>query len=244
MWALIPLKRYGQAKQRLSGFLMPGERISLLKAMLEDLLFVLCGHPEIESVLLVSDEPTVKKMALDKALELITEEELGVNGLNDVVQAAVSKLAQRGIDDVMVIHGDLPLLTEQEISILIKSHQQAKSPAVTIAQDIEGQGSNCVLCTPASQMHFQYGVNSLQKHRVHAQEISASLQIINLPGAQCDIDTPVDLIKLVNHPLLVKASQTKRYLDESGIAEFIRNIPAESLAPLSLCATVNYQQLD
>lgn len=244
MWALIPVKRYCQAKQRLSGFLMPGERINLFKAMLEDLLGVLCDHPDIESVLLVSDEPAVNKLAIDKGLELLTEKELGVNGLNNVVQAAVTKLMQRGIDDVMVVHGDLPLLNEQEISILIQSHQQAKLPAVTIAQDTEGQGSNCVLCTPASKMYFQYGVNSLQKHSVHAKEISASLQIISLAGAQCDIDTPADLIELVNHPLLIKTSQTKRYLDESGIAEFIRNIPAESLAPLSLCATVNYQQLD
>jgi len=244
MWAVIPLKNFNNAKQRLSGLLLPSERVNLFKAMVEDLLTVLAQHPDLHGTILVSDDFTVKNLAQQHGLELVTETELGVNGLNEVVQATVNKLALRGIDDVMVIHGDLPLLTEQEISILIKSHQQAKSPAITIAQDTAGQGSNCVLCTPASQMHFQYGVNSLLKHKAHAIKISASLQIINLAGAQCDIDTPADLITLVNHPLLVKTSQTKRYLDESGITEFIRNIPEESSASHSLCSTVNYQQLD
>jgi len=244
MWAVIPLKEFINAKQRLSGFLLPSERVSLFKAMVEDLLSVVSQHPDLQGTVLVSDDYTVKNLAQQHGLELITERELGVKGLNEVVKATVNKLAQRGIDDVMIIHGDLPLLSEQEISTLIKLHKQVKSPVITIAQDGAGQGSNCLLSTPASKMHFQYGANSLQKHSVHAQEISASLQVINLAGAQCDIDTPADLIALVNHPLLVKASQTKRYLDESGIAKFIRNILTESLVPLSLCATVNYQQLD
>jgi 2-phospho-L-lactate guanylyltransferase len=239
MWVIIPLKVFSQAKQRLSGFLMPGERVAIFKAMVEDLLNVVGQHPDLAGVVLVSDDNDVADLAIKYSLELMTEKELGVGGLNEVVQAATAKLARRGIDDVMVIHGDMPLLTKHEISRLVALHNQALRPAVTIAQDSAGLGTNCMLCSPASLMSFQYGTNSLQKHQLHAINIGAQLQTIDLPGAGCDIDTPDDLIELVNSPALSCANFTNSYLEDSGIASYVKSLFSEQSAYLDQRFTFN-----
>ncbi len=242
MWALIPLKIFSNSKQRLSGFLMPGERVNLFQAMVKDLLTVVSSHPDIIGTTLVSDEPVAREFAHQYGLDLITEAELSASGLNGVVQAAATMLAERGIDELMVIHGDLPLLNADDISLLIAAHKKALAPAVTIAQDTAGQGTNCLLCNPAAKMKFQYGLGSLQKHQQHARLLGAELQTIDLPRAGFDIDVPDDLFQLVNNPQLAKARHTRQYLERSGIAANIKAIQKEPAALHARRAAVNFKQ--
>ena len=57
LWALIPVKDFVNAKQRLSGVLSPSERRGLSQAMVEDMLVCLGHVPGIDGILLVSDDP-------------------------------------------------------------------------------------------------------------------------------------------------------------------------------------------
>lgn len=230
MWALLPLKNICDAKQRLSSVLTPEERSGLFFAMVKDVLTVLQSHPEIDNTLIVSDDVAAQQLACDYGAELLTESELNVCGLNEAVQAGVGDLARRGFDDVMVIHGDLPLVSSAEISQLIDVHQQQLRhrnntdgragglSALTIAPDERREGTNCLLCSPASNMTYCYGVNSFSLHASQARNISMPLRVAYLPGAACDIDTPQDLMALVQRATPSNAQHSHHYISAHDLA--------------------------
>ena len=62
-WAVLPLKDFVDAKQRLSPVLEPHERRALVRAMLEDVLTVLTQCTQIQRVLIVSHEPEADAIA-------------------------------------------------------------------------------------------------------------------------------------------------------------------------------------
>lgn len=243
MWALLPLKKFSHAKQRLSAVLTSEQRSGLFLAMVKDVLSVLHLHPNIDNILIVSDDNDAGLLAKKYEAELLTESSLNVSGLNEAVQAGVNVLAQRGIDNVMIIHGDLPLISAAEISHLISVHKQqrsvfsaindtaistaALSSTLTIAPDERREGTNCLLCSPASQMRFSYGTNSFTLHAIQASQMAMSLQVVHLPGAACDIDTPKDLLALLQRANAHNAAYSFRYMTTIGLAERLSDAKAE-----------------
>ncbi|MDD3885196.1 MAG: 2-phospho-L-lactate guanylyltransferase [Gallionella sp.] len=217
MWVVLPAKNFFNAKQRLAGLLTPQERRNLFQAMLEDVLSVLSAHPLIQGVVLVSDDPVAKLLAQQYQVECLNESSLLAIGLNAVVQAAVKVLAMRGIHEVMVIHGDLPLISFAEITELITTHRKATRPALTLAPDRHREGTNCLICTPATAINYCYGNLSLSKHLHEGAKIGASVQLVDLPGVGFDIDWPDDVLTLINRPDLTAARHTSSYLKNSGI---------------------------
>jgi 2-phospho-L-lactate guanylyltransferase len=249
MWALLPLKEFAHAKQRLAGVLTPEERRDLFAAMVEDVLSVLHGHPDIENTLIISEDEHAFALARNYGAVCLSESNLSVRGLNEAVQAGVDQLAHAGIDEVMVIHGDLPLISAADIRHLVLSHQQlsqasvhkAATPALTIAPDEHRQGTNCLLCTPASSMTFCYGANSFTAHAVKASHVDMPLQVVSLPGVACDIDTPDDLNQLIQRASATCAQHSHRYIVEHDLSARIaaRKNRAEANSSLAQVQCVN-----
>jgi 2-phospho-L-lactate guanylyltransferase len=225
MHALIPVKLFEFAKQRLSSLLTPSERAELAAAMLEDMLCVLGQHPQLDGVLIVSGEPATRMLAQRYAVEVLPEGPLGTQKLNGVVRAAVDVLAARGIETVMVLHADLPLITGSEVSALIDAHLQAVGPAFTIAPDRHHDGSNCVLCTPAARFDFRYGRGSFLRHTHQAAARGATISVLDLPGAGFDIDWPQDLEVLLEQPGALR-TLTRACLLDAGILERLQMLPS------------------
>ena len=63
MWAILPLKDFVSAKQRLSGVLSASERRRLFHAMVEDVLSALSHAETIDSIVIVSDDPAASLLA-------------------------------------------------------------------------------------------------------------------------------------------------------------------------------------
>lgn len=196
MWAIVPVKRLSLAKQRLAQSLLPRERHQLCMAMLHDVLKTLSASPDLSGIVVVSDDLDAALVAADLGCEYLPETALNAHGLNGVVTAAVQSLAARGIDDVLVVHGDLPMFSGAELSTLLQMHANAGDRAVTIAADRHRLGSNCVAVSPARCLSFQFGENSLGKHITGAREAGLKSTVLILPGAALDIDTPDDLSAL------------------------------------------------
>ena len=231
MWALLPIKTLATAKQRLSHLLKASERQGLFTAMLHDVLAVLSRQSEVEGIMLVSDDPVVADLARRYGCEWMPETPLGARGLNAVVQAAVSALAQRDIDCIMVVHGDLPLLSNAALSQLIASHRRAGNKRLTLAPDRHRQGSNCMLATPASAFKFHYGADSCNKHVQQAAMSAFDAKVVLNTATGCDIDYPEDLVYLLEHAQGQVAQNTINYLNEQGIAARL-NSGASNLTPL------------
>lgn len=240
MWALLPLKSFANAKQRLSDVLTPEERAGLFQAMVQDVLKVLQLHPDIENTLIVSDDTAARELAQSYGADFLFEPTFnnswaaGEKRLNAAIQAGVNELAARGTDEVMIIHGDLPLISTSEISQLIRSHRQQGAFALTIAPDTHGVGSNCLLCTPAAGFTYCFGKNSFANHVSQANQLGMSLQTITLPGVGCDIDTPADLLTLINRAEQHSTSHTLRYLSTHGLLEPLKRREAAMVSETEL----------
>lgn len=240
MWALIPLKRFANAKQRLSSVLSDEERSGLFLAMINDVLTVLHVHPDIDNILLVSDDPDVEQLAASYGVDWLTEQQLGVSGLNDAISAGVDYLCDKGVEEVFVIHGDLPLLSAIEVSHLISTHQYNGfivsqtgqdanvSSVLTLAPDRHQQGTNGLICSTNSRLRFAYGENSFFKHRALAEQSNMGIQVVNLPGLAADIDKPEDLITLVQRASERIAVHSYQFIKAHGLAQRILEAATDS----------------
>lgn len=223
VWALLPLKDFVNAKQRLSGVLAAHERRALVQAMAEDVIEQLVAAP-LERIVLISDDPSASLLAEHYGVEHWPEGALlktyGVSGgLNAAVGAGAQRAAQLGAQAVLVVHGDLPLLATDEITQILQTAATLPTPAVVLVSDRREQGSNCLLCAPPTVLAFQYGENSFAHHRHSALAAGVAVKTLQLDGAACDIDTPADLLTLLD---CQAARHSVRYLHDSGIAGRLR----------------------
>ena len=230
MWALLPVKRGEYAKERLAGALTATERRALCRAMLEDLLLVLCNHPLLEGVAVVSDDPDMQALAKRLSALVLEESSLHACGLNTVVQAAVREMAHSGISDAMVVHGDLPLLNASEVTNLVTIHAALGASAITLAPDRRGVGTNCILYSQSPDFRFTYGTDSFQKHCDQVLTSGMPWAIGQYPGTACDIDYPDDLLYFLESATGDDTSRTLRYLMRSGIAHRLRGTMGISIA--------------
>jgi 2-phospho-L-lactate guanylyltransferase len=237
MRAIVPVKNFSQAKRRLSELLQPEERKHFVHAMLEDVLRALSGCPRLGGITLLSDEQAVKDLAAEYGVDYLDERSLPIPGLNGVVQSAVAALGLQGEHEVMVIHGDLPLIHVAEIEKLIAAHRRAGVPALTIGPDGNREGTNCMICTPASSITYCYGSSSFSKHCHQAASFGASLRIVDVAGVGFDIDWPCDLKKLVSRSSEHPDSRTIRYLEGSGIADRVKAMFLDESDAMKRCGT-------
>ncbi len=218
-WVLLPVKDLVKAKSRLSGVLAPHERRALAQAMVEDVLSALAAVSELDGVLLISDDPAADLLAHKYAIEAVTEESLGCSDLNSAVEAGMVVLEQRGIEDVLILHSDIPLLQPAHIKELLQDYRQSGAD-VLLVPDLAGGGSNLMLCKTTRPPEFCYGPGSCAAHRASARERSLQLLLVEHASIGLDVDEPDDLLRLYR----VLRSQgagghTARLLLDTGIAQ-------------------------
>ena len=220
-WALLPIKDLVQAKTRLGGVLASHERRALAQAMAEDVLDALTSAEHIAGVLLVSDDPGADMLAAKYGVDWLPEAELGASGLNAVVAAGCETLRQRGIEQVMVVHSDLPLLRASDVDSLVTRF--ASEPAdLLLVPDRRRDGTNILLARSDRLPAFHYGSGSFDAHRVAAEQQDLVVDEQQMPDAALDIDQPADLIdawyRLQTDPAATRPGRhTRAFLSRSEI---------------------------
>ncbi|MCZ6830769.1 MAG: 2-phospho-L-lactate guanylyltransferase [Gammaproteobacteria bacterium] len=198
VWALLPLKDLVKAKSRLAGILAPHERRALVQAMVEDVFAVLHGHQGLQGVLVVSDDPSAEMLAHKYSLQWVAEKQLGCRGLNGAVAAATDFLAARGAKEVLVLHGDIPLLQQQDVTALLALYEGSDVDMV-IGPDLAGTGTNAMLFPVRKRPTFHYGDNSCQAHQRSGRALGHKVCLLRRIGIGLDVDTPADLLHLYEH---------------------------------------------
>lgn len=196
MLALIPVKSLDTSKQRLADVLPGNARRRLSIAVLGDVLDTLRVHAAIDRVLLASADRQVAVMAHDFNVGFLDEAELACSGLNGTVNAVAARLAQEGVTRLMVVHGDLPLLSRDELSRFVATHAAAAAPAVTLTPDGRRDGTNLLAWNPASAFRADYGQGSFARHCNQCHALGMVPTVCVLPGAGFDIDLAEDFTRL------------------------------------------------
>jgi len=216
MWCIIPIKSLNQAKHRLKHVLYPEERQDFFKAMFEDVLSTMMSVPDFEQVAVATVCPAAGIIAKKYgAIVLSTSHDQGQTAA--VVRSA-KILDARGITSMLVIPGDVPLVTVEEIKIVLDLHEKAPSMTIVPAQD--ELGSNCIALSPTIAAPLRFGPNSYFPHLETARKLGLSLQTPKLPGLGLDIDTPKDLLKLSRQTVCTRAQE---YLLKKNIVERLNN---------------------
>lgn len=215
IWAVLPVKDFANAKQRLAEFLNRQERRRLAEKMLEDVLTALVETPALAGVLVVTRDPAAKQIAKTYGARVLIESRN--QGQSVAVTRAAAALAAENITGLLSVPGDIPLITSAEISTVLGSHGQA--PAMTIVPAWDRRGSNCILCSPPDLIPFRFGLDSFKPHLRAATELGIEPVITPLPGIGLDIDGPVEISRLLNMP---PVSRAQTFLIEAGIADRLR----------------------
>jgi 2-phospho-L-lactate guanylyltransferase len=196
IWAVVPVKEVGGAKERLASLASPAFRQRLALAMCEDVLSALAGASELAGVLVVTVDPGAADLARRYGARPI---EAGArDGHTGAVTAAARLLAGEGRAAMLTMPGDVPLASPAEIAALLAAHQPA--PSFTIAPSHDEGGSNAILCSPPDAVPLRFGVDSFFPHLRAAEAQGIRPSVVRLPGIALDIDNPEDLAAFARLP--------------------------------------------
>lgn len=188
--AIVPVKRFCEAKQRLAPHLGAEFRIGLATAMLGDVLGCLRDVPELSGVLVVTGDDEAAALARAHGADVLPEPVPG--GHNAAVNHAVRHLAGRTTEGVLVLPGDVPGMTPAEVSALLHRHGAGRALSIVPARDRDG--SNAILATPADLLTFSYGPGSFLRHMEAARSGGVTPAVRHFPGIALDIDTMEDML--------------------------------------------------
>jgi 2-phospho-L-lactate guanylyltransferase len=230
--AVIPIKQLEDAKQRLSGLLNSNERKLLFQAMVDDVLTAVEACTYIDNIVVVTNDQAVAELARGFGAEIRPEPE--PPGLIEAVTETGKQLAAEGVECMLFLPGDVPLVTPEELEVVLEGFGMSGKPEFMIVPASDLGGSNCVACSPPDCMSFGFGINSFRKHLALARDRGIDPQVTKLPGIGLDIDTPSDISELmaeIEHSTEGQGARsgysTVRLLEEIGIRQRLEEESAD-----------------
>jgi 2-phospho-L-lactate/phosphoenolpyruvate guanylyltransferase len=194
LWAVVPVKERGGAKERLAAILRPEMRQALALAMLEDVLAAVTATPGIAGLLVITVDPEAGRLAASYGARLI--EEGARSGHTGAAVAAARLLVAEGRAGMLTLPGDIPLVTPAELAQVLAAHPPA--PSFTIAPSHDERGSNAIACSPPDAVPLHFGENSFYPHLRAAEAHGIKPNVLHLPGIALDIDNPEDVVSFMH----------------------------------------------
>jgi 2-phospho-L-lactate guanylyltransferase len=212
--AILPVKSFGAAKQRLGSLLGAGSRQALAQAMFQDVLASLRKVEGIERIVLVASEPSVE-FAADEQVVLL-EDEVG-DGQSPAAMTGIRWALASAFERVLLVPGDTPLLSATELSALLANAPEE----VVIVPDRHGTGTNGLLLRPPTAIEPSFGPGSLDRHVAAADAAGVSHRVERVPSLMFDVDTSDDLAVVAeaiesSHAVAPRTRGALRQLDRAG----------------------------
>ena len=117
--AILPVKRFDQAKQRLGEALGAATRATLAAAMFADVLAQIERAAALDEIMVVSGEPGVQKLAREAGAVLIDDP--AEKGQSHAALAGLARAAAKGYDRALLVPGDCPLVDPGELDLLVEA---------------------------------------------------------------------------------------------------------------------------
>ena len=191
LWALVPLKRLAEAKQRLAPVLETAPRTELMLSMAADVLAALVQIEAVERVLIVSEDPAAEKLAQDAGVEWFHLSPGG--GLNSDLECAAAFAREQGAGQVLIVHADLPFLRPEPLRRFIANRSDKTT---RLAACKAGTGTNLLLTPLPLTFPLVFGSHSLARFQRLLGEMA---NVVRNSALSMDIDNPEDLDCLLMH---------------------------------------------
>jgi 2-phospho-L-lactate/phosphoenolpyruvate guanylyltransferase len=205
--AILPVKTFGRAKQRLTGGF--GDRPGLAAAMVADVLDALDAVSELDGVIVVTAQAVSARTDVQIVHDPVEA------GQSAAASRGIAAALERGFERVLLVPGDCPALDPAEVSALL-----AVRGDVVIVPDRHGTGTNALLLAPPDVMAPAFGEGSFARHERLAGEAGAAFVVAEAGSLELDVDTPDDLAAL-RRALASRpggAMRTRRLLEDAAVA--------------------------
>lgn len=186
--AILPVKSFPRAKQRLGVDVGEDMRGELARAMVGDVLVAVHRCAAIERVIVVTNEPSVRAAALYKNAVVI--EDALEQGQSEAVSLGLDRATAEGFQRALCIPGDCPALDPLQIDELLCS---PATPAVLVIPDRHGTGTNGLLLSPPRAIEPSFGAGSCKRHLALAKAAGVRSEVARVSSLLLDIDTSDDL---------------------------------------------------
>ena len=189
--AILPVKRFAAAKQRLAPGMGATHRAELAEAMLEDVLEAIAGARSIERTVVVSSEPRAIESARAAGADLVADPDEG--GHSGAALAGIARAGELGAECVVLLPIDCPLLDSRELERLLTGLPERY---IAIVPDRHGTGTNALALTPPDAIAPSFGEGSCARHVAAARAAGVPFGLEELPSLALDLDTPADVVAL------------------------------------------------
>ncbi|QEC48170.1 2-phospho-L-lactate guanylyltransferase [Baekduia soli] len=188
--AVLPVKRFGAAKQRLNDDLSDGTRRALAEAMVTDVLIALRRTRGVDEVLVVSGEHAAVALAAGYDAAAVIDDPTDA-GHSAAALRGIEAALERGATRVVLVPGDCPALDPVELDALLA--RAGTGPGVLVVPDRHGDGTNALVLTPPDVMAPAFGPGSRARHEELAREAGAECEAVEVRTLGLDVDTLDDL---------------------------------------------------
>jgi 2-phospho-L-lactate/phosphoenolpyruvate guanylyltransferase len=186
--AVLPIKTYVRAKQRLSEAVGVPDRRSLAEAMVGDVLDELPSVPGLDRVIVVTAEPSAAAAARAAGADVVHDPHEA--GQSAAALIGVRAALEAGAERVLLVPGDCPAIDPGEIAGLLERQGQA---GVVIVPDRHGAGTNALLLSPPDVIEPSFGPGSFARHAARAHAAETRVRVAEIRSLGLDVDTPDDL---------------------------------------------------
>jgi 2-phospho-L-lactate guanylyltransferase len=188
--AVLPVKSFAHAKQRLEEALSSGLRRALAEAMFADVLTALRRVPELDAILVVTSDVTAERLAAADGVDVVEDPE--EHGQSVAAERGVRHALARGAQRVLLVPGDCPALEPAELSAFLTRAHVGRRGAV-IVPDRHGTGTNGLLLCPPDVVAPAFGPGSRERHEERAREAGVAHVVVEVSSLAVDVDTADDL---------------------------------------------------
>jgi 2-phospho-L-lactate guanylyltransferase len=190
--AILPVKRFSHAKQRLQRAVDGPERAELAAAMVGDVLESLSTIPALDDVIVVTAEPQAAAAARQSGAHVVHDPDEA--GQSAAAELGIEAATKRGAERVLLVPGDCPALDPDELGRLLRD--PADPPEVVVVPDRHGTGTNALLVAPPDMVAPSFGAGSMARHAARARAAGAAVKVRAVPSLGLDVDTADDLAAL------------------------------------------------
>jgi 2-phospho-L-lactate guanylyltransferase len=190
--AVVPVKRFAQAKTRLADRLPARSRVALMQAMVTDVLIALRRAELVDAVIVVTGEPIAEQIAINYNAEVLMDaRDLGHS---EAATLGIGMAMSKGAERVILLPADTPAIDPKEIDGLLSAAPEGRE--VTIVPDRHGAGTNALVLTPPDVMVSSFGDGSRKRHAEAGEAAGAAVFEAEPATIMLDVDTGDDLAAL------------------------------------------------
>jgi 2-phospho-L-lactate/phosphoenolpyruvate guanylyltransferase len=190
--AILPVKSFDTAKQRLGEALGAGSRSALAAAMFADVLSALEHSSLLKAIMVVSGDSNVRDIVAGRDVILI--EDPAEKGQSNAARAGLARATALGLDRAALVPSDCPLLDPGELEELFV--KAAGGIDVVVVPDRHGTGTNALVVDPGGPFEPQFGPDSRGRHIEQAERRGLAFAIEQPESLTLDVDTGDDLVAL------------------------------------------------